>query len=761
MAERKGTGGRGSRASRGAARTEKDQVSGTLHFAGLEGERPDLRMEAVSPSGERTAIFLSDDGEFSLDPNLLRKGYSLDLVATVGEASHRYSYDTFFQQAAADPLVRLAESVWGKLHFLETCVSGSVTVCRPGWPWWDLVQAPEIQALSAVSKLSPLLPSRALRPTRLSTVSDVAEEIVAFPWFRCQPVCQGKVEVFIRTCCCPIIEPPVIIDDICKIIDCDLIEWPPPWWPGPPPEIIVTWPPDPVPWKGPIGPTGPEARAFKRSSAVEGAATPGQILQLRQHAATLKSLPTRAEQLAYIEATPILRYWGCSCSTTKVAEVPLQEDGEFSACFFDPFFLPLGCSRRVLYRVSQIQDGGWTVVYDGLAWNESFGLGDEPTLYAGWNAMGCDDPHDWGPVPFALLESIGNTWADTLIHSTQQNGETSFAAPLAAKDGLANEAPIGPLSPTAGPYDQPWAQTLALHYQFHPGLEGLGAKYFRTRVVPVNGNGQPTGSGFTVTGSLSWRKYYDSGGGGVGAQWVELSNPTVNGIDGLYTIPYPDLLYPWFDNQYHVWLDTAALEAGIPKIPNGRYLFVLDLFDAAGTRLIPNSAGPAGPGEATRAFEFRRLDGPIDAPFSNTSTVDFKALDSLFLVDNLSAYADIEEILHNGIASATNCQFLDGPDTDTVQLRYSAFQSNGYLWYHQIWIKQGLTGPLTYLPADDANVFSGDTAALSFADLLGSETKCAFSANLGAYVRHTNGFGRISGFDRYDIAAFALEITGP
>ena len=45
--------------------------------------------------------------------------------------------------------------------------------------------------------------------------------------------------------------------------------------------------------------------------------------------------------------------------------------------------------------------------------------------------------------------------------------------------------------------------------------------------------------------------------------------------------------------------------------------------------------------------------------------------------------------------------------------------------------------------------------------MLGSETKCAFSTNLCVYARHTNGIGRLSEYDAGDVAAFALEITGP
>ena len=489
-------------------------------------------------------------------------------------------------------------------------------------------------------------------------------------------------------------------------------------------------------------------------------------MRAARHLYALRQLPL-AQQIEYIKVHPDLVYRHCTCSTVKVGEGYLQEDGRFDICFYEGNWLPLGCSRRVLYRVSQIQEGGWVVIYNGLASGESFPLDDEAVLYASGNADPCDGPHDWGPTPFVILERIGNTWADTLIHSTDQNGEATglptFTGPLDAADGLANE---GPVASTAGPYNQPWGATLSLGYQFHPGLQALGAKYYRTRVIRVGNNGQPlTGSGavnFTITGSLSWRKYYNPPGpDDVGVEWVPLHNPVINGIEGLYTIPYPDLVYPWLGGQWHADVATDELVAASPKMPNGRYLFVVDIFDATGKRMIPNgSLEPAGAGEVTAAFEYRRLDGPIDAPFSNTSVVPHRALASLFRVDNLSAYADIEAIRHGSTDSNANCQFLVGPGTDTVQLRYSAYQANGFQWYHHVWFKQGLTGPVTNLPNSTSNVFSGLTPAKTFDDLLpGADKKCAFAANLRVYVRHTNGIGRLEGYDREDQAAFAIEIS--
>ena len=739
----------------GGKRSSK-RVRGVFDLVGLEDQpAPQLRLEAVSPTGERKPIDVDKKGEFELPETDRGKGFRVELLDDQGGTVRRFSYDTLVEQLRESEVLRLPI---GDIIVRLSCVSGRVRVCRyildPVLPFAEA----KLELAQHLSSASPQI-----------DVSDIAVRW-PYPWPTqyCRPVCQGRVEVYLQVCCCPlIVDPPVVIKNLCEIIDCREIvrpHFPPdgPWGPvgpgaGPGPG------PDPGPLRFALRSGGDPTpgleratvRALKRAETEEGGPSVADVLVASAHLSTLAKL-SYSQQVAYIESQPELLHWWCTCSTSKVAEVPLQADGRFDACFALPR-LGRGCSARVIYKVRQATETGWQLIYDGFASHQSFELGDDAVLSARWNAIACDDPHDYGPTPFVLLEQIGNTWADTLIHSTNQTGEKAWGA-LAAKDGLANARPLG-AGITDGPYDQPWATTLALRFQFHPGLEALGARFYRVRVVPLdNGAGSPfpapVPAEFTLTDTVQWRKYNPLGGGGVGVHWETLNDT----VAGFYRIPFPDPLYPWLGGQWHAYVNTQATESGLPRMPNGRYLFLVDIFDASHNRLVPNGTlDTLLAGDQKKSFEHRRLDGPIDAPFSNTSVVPHNALANLFRVDNLPCYGDIEAILNNGTASMANCQFLTGPGTNTVQLQYSARQDDGFLWYHQISYKQGLSGPTTYLPVSNVNVSSGLSAAQTFNDLLGGETKCAFSAQLGVICRHTDGIGRVSGFDRYDTAAFALE----
>lgn len=744
-------------AQAGGGRKGGGSIRGRLELKGAEPSLlKDLVIELVDPSGGRKAVAHAADGTVEIDSAVVGKGFTLELRAPEGGDPRQLDVDSFVDRLSVDRRYVLGESAWRPIFPTFECVTGHVSVCRPRWlsPFEPVVL--QVAKQLRTRSFRDVLADSAIDTAEIARPVSSAINALPYPWpVRCLTVCQGKVDVFIRTCCCRIRppEPPIIIRDICEIIDCD-------------PPFVPKWPPDP---EGPIElGSSPSfgsrlAMRLERTASDEDAPEPDVLLRLAGHLDALRTLPLE-EQRAYIAAVPELYYWGCTCSTRQVATVYLNPDGRFDACFFAGY-VGAGCTQRVLYRVSQITPAGWQVVYDGLARNQSFGLGEDASLSASWLARGCaDEPAiDPNEPPFVLLESIGSTWASTLIHSTQQSGPDSFATPtntlLAPTDGMANARPAGPLPITAGPYDQPWCSGLALRFRFHQALAGApfnAAKYrLRTARLDDHGNVVP-GSEVPLVSNVVWLKYAPAPGGGV----MVVSVPLVTPDPGVYTIPFFDPVWPWLDGQFHAVFDTTALA-------NGRYVVLVEILKSNLTRLRPNnSLDPAGT-DATVAFRMRRLDAPIVAGQAmSTSVVPHSTLANMFYVNNRPAEADITHIEFAGSASQANCQFLAGRDCDTVALRYTARQLDGFQWYHEIWYWEGLNGPrIPTVPPEapeisTADVTFGSSVARRLDYMLHGQSRCSFAANLAVYTRHTNGWGRFTGYDRGDQAAFALETTG-
>lgn len=550
---------------------------------------------------------------------------------------------------------------------------------------------------------------------------------------RCRTVCQGKVEVFLRTCCCPVFPPPpVVIKDICEIIDCKSIEWPPEWPPhGPGPG------PDP----GPIIERVAFQAIQKARMKPEGLA-PERILSLVEHLVTLQSLP-RTEQINYILAQPELTALCCHCATTKVAEVPIQADGHFDACFQAGLTFAI-CTQRVLYRVSQMQNGAWTIIYDGLASNQSFDLSDDAHLYANWRAQACGDPAPpvvSGAKPFVLLEAIGGTWAYDLNHSTNETGEITWGA-LAQQDG------------TVFSQERPWASTLSLRYHFSDGLAGVGAMYYRTRIIPLTAGG----SAQTVMTGVSWLHYHITPTLDIDIVSESLGpvDPgTVGGVTGLYRIPYHRPVGDWLGGQFHGNIATAD-----GSMPNGQYLFVVDIFDATGKRLIPDGVpGPVAASEVGNVqFEYLRMRH-VNTPPIPTDIVAQKALPNLFLVNNTPCSGLITGLAQGGFHNQ-NCLSLDEADGDAFKIRYYAFQSQHYMASRSLTIKKGLFGAINTVETGTTEIPGppgSDSTSLSIAALLGADKHCSFTATLTVEPKHWNGWAVVSAYRVVDPVAFALS----
>jgi hypothetical protein len=368
-----------------------------------------------------------------------------------------------------------------------------------------------------------------------------------------------------------------------------------------------------------------------------------------------------------------------------------------------------------------------------------------------------------------MLQDIGSTPSWRLVshwlgkngagHDLTQTGENSVSAPLPANGGLAN--PPAPGGATLMQLvNQPWGEVLSFRLFFDPDMKALGARYYRMSVVQAgaNGNPQPDATPIYLTNPISWLKFVPVGdriqvqGEGLGP-----ADPNTVGENvGLYRIPYrEDAL--WLEGQYHQHWDTRLH-------PNGRYLVALEIFDAAGNRLTPGVA-----------FDYLRWleeTGP-----DSTSRVSLAKLQHFFWIDNLPVYADIVDLRKNGVTSGDECQFMSGPANNTFSAGFRAFHSTlnsgappeTFMYYYTMWWHRGLNGPNGTIETGGANRPSNSladppaaSATQTFEDMLGTNAvsaKCTFALNLWVYAKHTNGSRRLWEYDRFDQAAFALEIT--
>jgi hypothetical protein len=551
----------------------------------------------------------------------------------------------------------------------------------------------------------------------------------------CAPVCNAIVEVYEKICCCTI--RPFDIDDLLD----RLREWL---------EKIPPIPPiDP---EGPIGPIpGPDPAPFGREIAktvklVHASAIKMPLGNMPQRLVddyqALSAMPPE-NRLEYINARDYLYPIFCTCSSRKVGETPVNEDGEFSLCYFKGLTRS-GCRTTYYYKVRQWQENQWVYIYDGSTTNEYFKASDDAQLRT-WKGLACQPEGGINPGgDFVMLENIGSTQSWRLASPTQ---DSEFGVSSAnPSDGLTN---IG----------QPWGKTLHFRLKFSEGLKALGAKYYRVSVVKANSSGDPESGAVPqpLTSPVAWRRWINVGGQ-IKTEAVTLG-PVVasNGTSALYLIPYEaDAPLGWLWFQYHQTWNTTVHD-------NAKHLVVVEIFDASGNRLKPNGAPGA---DMAKPFTYRRW---IDE--ENTVAVNFVALTHMFHVDNIKCYGDIVDFRRNGVPSTAECQFITGCGTDNFSVGMYAFHVNGFMSSYNLWYHRGLNGPNVTLETGTTNAPAGippipsplnsanakQSSSKTFDEMLGPHDKCSFSIELRVYPKHTDGFGTIWEYGASDTAAVALE----
>ncbi|PID79120.1 hypothetical protein CSB20_11700 [bacterium DOLZORAL124_64_63] len=595
------------------------------------------------------------------------------------------------------------------------------------------------------------------------------------PIHSCKPMCDGIVEVIEHRCCCrdfPHIIPVPDWREICQKFPelCEGLQQIP--------DIPI---PDQPDWgllrkKDPKRAVRPERsqgtkpccgtgeamakRALKHYTATKDLASTMPISRrVMNDLQEMQALPAH-QRHDFVTKRPHLHHLFCECRQRKVGETTLNPDGSFRFCYPRGWLaLPnTVCRTTYTFLIKQWNQNQWVVVYNGMLTHDYF-TRDETALLKTYHplARACVDPE---PVdvdndkPFVLLDRIGGTRAHRLMSPLQQS-ELGINAPLPPNAGLAD--PSTPSDTVDGLKDCPWAMTLSIRLMIDEGMKALGAKYYRIGRVAADSNGNPASNAPPVyfDAPRSWSKveYVD----GMPTVMGEALGPvTVGNENSLYKIPYWSD-EAWLSNQYHQSWDTTDQ-------PGGKYLLIVEIFDASGNRLRPSGSTGAG---TEKAFDFLHWKTPVEF-----DKVPFAALTHLFWTDNTSVYGDIVDIRKGGVPSTAQCQFLSGEPADNLSLGLRAYHKagppgNSFLYRWRLWWQRGLNGPYQLLDSGTQNAPPSmdigepqPSSSISFHDLLDglSVPKCSFSVHLHAEAKHTNGNKRLREYDRWDQASFAAEL---
>ncbi len=620
--------------------------------------------------------------------------------------------------------VELPRLSWLPFLTIRRCISGEAKHCQ--WrPWLIQLNNQRILGLSDGGMLRIA--------DRFLPAENLLEPFLPM-WLRCTPLCDGIVEVYRRTCCCP---PIVILDPRIPDIIRDLE------------DIIRIKPPLPIPPR-PI----PDPPIFEDLPYFNSGALNKKVVNADVDLKTLKALPHH-EQAAYIQGRP---YLFCSCSTpVHVASGFLRPDGSFDICWDEPLrFMLRNCHDEFAFVIKQSIDDSTVTIYDGIAASQWFEMSEDIELTSYHpGALVCDEPGTPPPGTTGtsvMLERIRST--DSLHLNSPLPTQWDRVATASGNDGLAHPAPFS----SAIEYKNVgWAKTLPLRYLFFQDLEPI-AKYFRISIVIADATGAPTGVRETLDNPLSWRWYRRKTDLTIKRESFPLGPEP--GTDKLFLIPYRSLLNgpllageigEWAAGQFHGLLDTTDFQ-------NGRYLVTLELFDSSKNQIKPQTA-PHTPGdsELPAPFSFQTWD---HADLSITVPVHYKALTHLFWWENRRTEARILDVIKGTSGGAGECLFLTGDRTTNVSIEYTAKHPEPiFLHAHDLRWKRGLfTGwnDPAWVAWNRANADPGTSPTRTYDDLLDTFDQCSFSIEVRTQARVTSGSGRLDSYDDRDNGSFAI-----
>ncbi|HEV2828805.1 MAG TPA: hypothetical protein VGW76_14500 [Pyrinomonadaceae bacterium] len=732
-----------------------------LNLVGLkEGEdTPAVVVTAIGADSKPLYVAEVDQkGFFSLPEEAFKNAHRILIGPKEADAADAGTTVRYrprqFEELVQRGAVSISPGIWERWRFFVTCVTGTVRLCRRR-PWWyyDLLTL-AVQPAFKIDAVSTAARSSLTTKESISVLGRAKSlpELIYWP-YRCQTICNGTVEVYRRVCCCQ----PWIIDDprLPELVR-DL-------------EEIVSVIPDLPPIPNPPDPPPYLEQIFLKDGTLDEMA-----VNANRDLSAIRVLPKR-ELTEYINARQYLLCRRYSCSVPRlVGHGVINPDGRFNICWRDfPRLLRPFCHEEYAYIVKQTIFGLTFTVYNGVAANIWFRQNDDATLTSySPLAFSCRDNGEPGSGAYVYLDIIGDTESWNL-KTPDATGWDRVAAP-AYNDGTVFPSPT-PAAAVGANLNRNWGGTLKLNYKFSEDMRNapVGAKYYRISITEADSSGHPTGARNYLSDGLAWEKSIVTSTG-VAIVPVNLGPFPVGEESNLFLIPY-DADADWNAGQYHGFLNTNDSRW---NDPTKRHLVTLEVFDAAGHRLHPTGTAPTGLlGTATGLpvietpvpFTFRRRYQDI----GDTANVPFAALTHMFWWDNSDLFAQIVNLIKDGLIFNSECLFLGGAPTSTLGIGYRAYHPNEMFqlshsisWQRGLGSAAGATG--TLLGSSSANVGKppdgpGTSPTNTFAEMLRTDLeptrkKCAFTVFLTIYSKTTDGdsLGN-GGITR--TAAFAIDIS--
>jgi hypothetical protein len=435
-----------------------------LVFSDQQPDERTPRVALIARDAKNNVIAVAkvgDDDRVRIDADSLRDAVTFALIPEDADPSeldgvetvsyHRFQLDAL---SAGSATLEIGRGQWLSFLPFRRCVSGTVEHCR-FWPW--LVQLNNqrvVQSSNAIRQFTPRLSN--VPSFQAELAADLSQIQPVFPWWlACKAVCDGIIEVYQRRCCCV----PIIIHDprIPEIVRrlADVVQGLPP---------IGPLPPDP----------DPTIDGFVETPFMVDGSVDTLAVNAEADLHALRTLPAAAV-VDYLQVRP--HRW-CFCTTpTKVAQGFIQPDGTFNICWTQPLVLTLiNCHYEYSFVVKQLIDDATVTIYNGVAANQWFRLGDDINLVSYHPGAIVCDPGGVIGTASVILDAIGTT-PSTNLQTPLQTGRTNVIAP-SGEDGLEDPAaplplPLPPALPPVQYNNYGWGGTLAHRYLFGPSLEPI------------------------------------------------------------------------------------------------------------------------------------------------------------------------------------------------------------------------------------------------------------------------------------------------